>query len=215
MKKCRKCGAEKPLHSFHKDSRSKDGARSDCRDCRIHYMTNYNQKNRERINERQREYNKRPDVASRHSSWCKQYYVSNKEDIDAKKREWVINNRDAVRASSRESQRKALLDPIKAEKHRMRSRLAMAVASKGFSSKPKTQEMLGCDWDIFIAHIESKFKDGMSWENRSDWHIDHIIPLDSAKTMEELEKLAHYTNTQPLWAQDNLRKGAKIDYRPD
>ncbi len=52
----------------------------------------------------------------------------------------------------------------------------------------------------------------MSWDNHTKygWHIDHIIPLASAKTEEELKSLCHYTNLQPLWAKENLSKGAKI-----
>ena len=50
----------------------------------------------------------------------------------------------------------------------------------------------------------------MSWENRNEWHVDHIIPLCSAKTQEELYNLCHYTNLQPLWVKDNLTKGSKI-----
>ena len=52
----------------------------------------------------------------------------------------------------------------------------------------------------------------MNWENRNLWHVDHIIPLSSAKTEEELVKLCHYTNLQPLWAEDNLKKSNKIYY---
>jgi hypothetical protein len=50
----------------------------------------------------------------------------------------------------------------------------------------------------------------MNWSNRKEWHIDHIIPLSSAKTEEELLKLFHYTNLQPLWANDNIKKSNKI-----
>jgi hypothetical protein len=57
---------------------------------------------------------------------------------------------------------------------------------------------------------EEKFTEGMSWDNKNEWHIDHIIPLSSAQTEEELYKLCHYTNLQPLWAEDNLRKSNKI-----
>lgn len=70
--------------------------------------------------------------------------------------------------------------------------------------------MLGCDWHHLKTHLESKFVDGMSWENRSLWHIDHIIPLASAKSVEEVVRLCHHTNLQPLWAKDNIRKGASV-----
>ena len=60
--------------------------------------------------------------------------------------------------------------------------------------------------------MESQFTDGMTWDNwgKYGWHVDHKVPLSSAKTPDELIKLCHYTNLQPLWAKDNLSKGAKI-----
>jgi len=80
----------------------------------------------------------------------------------------------------------------------------------GYTKKSTANEILGADYAKVSAHLESQFKDGMSWENRSEWHIDHIIPLASAKNEDELIKLFHYTNLQPLWAIDNLKKGAII-----
>ena len=66
------------------------------------------------------------------------------------------------------------------------------------------------DWEVCKAHIEKQFTKGMSWSNQGKWHIDHIIPLASAKNEDELMKLCHYRNLQPLWAEDNLKKSAKI-----
>lgn len=77
---------------------------------------------------------------------------------------------------------------------------------------------LGCSIEELKSYLESKFypnpntNEPMTWDNRGvlGWHIDHIIPLSSAKTEEELIRLCHYTNLQPLWAKDNLAKGNKI-----
>lgn len=61
-------------------------------------------------------------------------------------------------------------------------------------------------------YLESKFKPGMTWDNYGvrGWHVDHIIPLASANSLEEIIPLLHYTNLQPLWATENIRKGAKM-----
>lgn len=71
---------------------------------------------------------------------------------------------------------------------------------------------LGCSIEELKQHIESKFQESMSWENYGKWHIDHITPLASfnLENREELLKACHYTNLQPLWAEDNLSKGDKV-----
>ena len=73
-------------------------------------------------------------------------------------------------------------------------------------------KIIGCDWEELKHHIESQFQDGMSWDNwsKDGWHIDHIIPLASATNEDEMYKLNHYTNLQPLWSVDNLHKGNRI-----
>ena len=93
----------------------------------------------------------------------------------------------------------------------LRRRTSIAFKNKGYNKSTKTQEMLGVDWEVCKAHIEIQFAKGMSWSNYGEWHIDHIIPLASANTEEELKKLCHYSNLQPLWAFDNLMKSDKIN----
>ena len=75
-----------------------------------------------------------------------------------------------------------------------------------------SQELLGTDFEMARKHIESLFQPGMSWNNRSEWHIDHIIPCSSfdLKCPVQQKACCHYTNLQPLWASDNIRKGNRI-----
>jgi len=81
---------------------------------------------------------------------------------------------------------------------------------KKWNKGKSTEQLIGCDYESAHKHLERQFTKGMNWSNQGEWHIDHIIPLASANTKEELIKLCHYTNLQPLWAEDNLKKGATI-----
>lgn len=75
----------------------------------------------------------------------------------------------------------------------------------------KAEKILGVNREFYKKYLEEKFTKGMCWDNYGfrGWHIDHVIPLISAKNEEELINLFHYTNTQPLWAVDNISKGCK------
>jgi hypothetical protein len=79
-----------------------------------------------------------------------------------------------------------------------------------FIKSKKTENILGCTIQEFIDFIQSQFQKGMTLENHGEWHLDHIIPLASASSEEEIIKLNHYTNFQPLWAIDNLKKSNKL-----
>lgn len=98
------------------------------------------------------------------------------------------------------------------EKERIRVCILSSLRAKSFRKNSLAAKYLGCSKDEFIAHIESQFREGMSWDNRSEWHIDHLIPLSTAKTSEEIKLLWHYTNLQPLWSHENLSKGKRINW---
>lgn len=85
---------------------------------------------------------------------------------------------------------------------------------KGFSKTGNTKTILGCDFNTFYKHLLLTFKDnyGYEWNGTEPVHIDHIKPLKYAQTEEEVIKLCHYTNLQLLKKQDNLEKGAKLDW---
>lgn len=81
-----------------------------------------------------------------------------------------------------------------------------ALSANGYTKNSKTYEILGCSYDEFKIHIEQQFLKGMSWDNRSKWHLDHIIPLSFACTEDEILKVSHYSNFRPMWAKDNIIK---------
>lgn len=141
----------------------------------------------------------------------KKYKESNSNKLKEKNKEYYRLNKDKIskyRSGYIKKRRKE--DSLYNLKLRMRSRLYSAIVKNGYVKSNTTESIIGCSFDYLKTYIESKFIDGMSWDNFGSWHIDHIIPLASAKTKEELLKLSHYTNLQPLWAKDNLIKGSKF-----
>ena len=157
----------------------------------------------------------------------KKYYQKNKNKIDERTKKWIKNNRKQYNECMKKSYYKHRKKRIKIKtkynlkkyktdinynlKGRLRTRLSIAL--RGNTKSKKTIELLGVPhMDFFKTWIECKFKEGMTWENRSLWHIDHIIPCSSFDLTkpEEQAKCFHYTNLQPLWASENLSKGNRI-----
>jgi len=93
----------------------------------------------------------------------------------------------------------------------LRSRLGSAIRKQNSKKNNTTIELLGCSISFLKGFLEAKFKEGMTWENHGEWHIDHIKPciLFDLIDEEEQKKCFHYTNLQPLWAYENLSKGCK------
>lgn len=106
--------------------------------------------------------------------------------------------------------KKIKTDPIFALSLRMRNRINKAFKNKGFKKDSSTEKILGCSFKVFVKHIEHQFIDNMSWENKGEWHLDHIVPLSCATTIEGLEKLSHYSNLRPLWAKENIKKSNNL-----
>lgn len=103
-------------------------------------------------------------------------------------------------------------DPVFAMKHAMRRTVSTALRRAGFVKKQSSIKIVGCTPAELKKHIEMQFLQGMSWDNRRDWHIDHIVPLSSAKTEDELLALCHFTNLRPLWAEDNQKKSSHLTH---
>lgn len=137
----------------------------------------------------------------------KKYREENRDSRNRAIKEWNAANKLKIRSWKKNKYHN---DPLFACAHSLRGRMAEALRRGGFRKNSSISDILGCSWCDFKAHIESKFVEGMGWTNRGRWHLDHIIPLSSAKTEEAMLLLGHYTNIQPLWAEDNLAKRDKM-----
>jgi len=153
-------------------------------------------------------------IKSRELRYCK---LCNKE-INKEKRigtkycsnKCALKDYREIYKATRRQKEKRKHDYLFLIKEKIRKRIRKILKQKKIIKINDTKEILGCSFEFARNYLESKFKNGMTWNNHGKWHIDHIIPLASAKTEKEIYRLCHYTNLQPLWAKDNLSKGAKI-----
>lgn len=206
IKKCKCCGETKPatLEFFKHNKPRKDGTRSlsaTCREClnakeRARYE---NPETKAKIRKTQSKYEKLPHVKARK---CKEQKQRRQCP------EWKARRAAKIR------ERRAS-DPLFRTIDIIRRRIRGAI--KGYKKGGTTEQLLGCSHQDLMTHLESQFTDGMAWENQGEWHIDHIIPLNfyDMSCPKEQYLANHYSNLQPLWAKDNLSKGAKLDWSKD
>lgn len=143
----------------------------------------------------------------------KAYREKNPEKAKEVSRRWYEKNKTRVRAvGNAYVKQRAQIDPVFAAQLRGRKLINNCLRAMGFKKASSTEEILGCDWEFFKSHIERQFLPGMSWGNRTEWHIDHITPISTAKTVDEVLALNHVSNLRPLWAKDNLEKGSKVEF---
>lgn len=140
------------------------------------------------------------------------YYKDNCQKLIQFAKTYYLNNKIKIREYDKLRRRKKYnSDPIFKLIALHRRRLARALKGKG---KPTSSHLLlGCEIEIWKKHIENLWMTGMTWDNHGmyGWHIDHIKPLASFNfnNISEIYKAFHYSNTQPLWAKENLSKGSK------
>jgi len=204
---CSKCNIEKEICNFHKWKNGPDGYKRDCKECRKLETKSYYNKNNEKIKLRVSRYRKlNPDKVKEVKQ---KIYDRDKKRILMVNKLYRENNRKTRNAYIRN---RKLTDPVFKLKYLINSRMRIFMKSHNITKKNKTFEIVGCTPKELKEHIENQFQSGMSWNNQGDWHIDHIIPLSSGKTEDEIVKLCHYSNLQPLWAIDNMKKGSKTPF---
>ncbi len=205
-KACNSCKTVHPVEHFHVRRASPDGLCHICKTCSKAKHAKYYQDNREKF---------LADCAAR--------YRANPEPAKRRSAKWYEDNRPAALERCKEYAQKTKAHRNRKLSERLKSdpsykvavytRTRVLAVLKGGRKSAGTEELLGASHETVVAHLASKFQPGMTWENQGKhgWHIDHIRPCSSFDLTDPAQQRAcfHYTNLQPMWAKDNLRKGAK------
>lgn len=231
-KKCTKCGEIKSFSEFHKKRRAKSGVRSLCKICastrrKAHYRANadkvkvqgklYYEANAEKISAQKKIY--REANADKIKAYKEVYEQVNADKIKARRQAHYQANAERLKANQKIYDRKRYrTDAVFRLKNSYRGAVKRGFRLTSDGKDIRSLDCLGCSWDDFVSYIVSQFYDHpetgekMTLENHGfyGWHLDHITPLFYAKTKEDVIRLSHYTNFQPLWAEENLTKGNKI-----
>lgn len=194
-KLCSKCKIEKSILEFSKHNQN-NGYRPDCKICNG------------KINKKYRTENK-----SKRKLAQQNYYINNKAKVNIQKKKYYSDNKKQIQVHRniyRRNKRKLDINFRLSDILRNRTR---QVLKNNFKSQ-KTLELLGCSIEFLKIHLESKFTNGMSWDNYGyyGWHIDHIKPCSKFDlSIPEQQKICfHYLNLQPLWKEDNQQKGNRL-----
>jgi hypothetical protein len=203
MKTCTKCNIEKPLMDFYSHPKTQDGKQSSCKKCCIKTQKPHTKKY----------FEKYPEKFKGNSLKINQWKENNPQYMKEYMIEWRKNNPKYIQIYSKKRKN---TDPIFKLSCNIRNLIyeSFKRSCKGtYKKSKKTESILDCTIENFVQHLQNQFKPGMTLENHGQgpgkWNIDHIIPISSAKTEEEIYNLNHYTNFQPLWWEENMAKGSK------
>lgn len=217
---CTVCKIDKKLEHFFERKNSKKGYYSQCKECQYFNKKQYNIKNKDKISKQKSEYylkNKKhiDQRIKKYSSlnkknlqeYRKKYQIKNKEKIAEYNKKWTQENKEKINNRLKE---RRIIDLNYKISSNLRSRIRNAI--KIGNKKNTTKNLIGCSIEELKKHLESNFRDGMTWENYGQyWHIDHIRPCASydLTIYENQIECFNYKNLQPLLKEENLRKNNK------
>ena len=231
-KYCRICGKQKDLNDYHKKKDTPDGYRHECKECckeiqkkyknepdykekRIEYDKKRYEEKREQILERKKEYHKenrdtilnkkkiyhnKPETKNRMSIYLTKYRNDKKDGLKI----WRQNNKELL-AKNQQTYRENNPHCVA-----WRSILYSTLKRLGTEKQGHTIDMLGYSALDLKFHIESLFKDGMTWDNHGEWEIDHILPVTSFSQDTPVCEVCALSNLQPLWMSENRIKSSNI-----
>ena len=212
-KVCTKCKGEKELSEFNK-------GRSECRLCSKEYKKEYSENNKDKIKKGKKKY--RENNKDKIKEYVKKYRENNKDKIKEYDKEYKQNNKDKTKEYNEEYRQnnkgktkeynkeycrvRRQSDPLYKLSTNIRNLLKQSFKRDGYIKKSKTYKILGCTYEEFKTQIESQWEEWMNWDNYGryngeenyGWDLDHIIPLSYGKCEEDIIRLNHHSNIQPL-----------------
>lgn len=227
MKICFKCGDEKELNEFNKDKTTKSGYNAKCKSCCKKYLDDnkikvskqhqdHYLKNKDKIKILHQKYKSKPEIKLYYKNYGKEYNKEYYNIPEVKERQknymkaYNLND-EVVKRRNEKFREKWKTDPLFKLIKLTRTRLYQILGSK---RSKKSIKVLGCTLEELKLHIEKQWGDWMNWNNwgfgDGKWVIDHIIPLSSAETEDDVYKLFHYSNLRPLEWKENLLKSDNI-----
>jgi len=202
MKTCKICKLTKDTSEFHPCGKYKNKTyyRGECIKCNNEIQKTVG-----------KEYTKKYRATEKYKETKRKYRLTEEQKNKAKEyaqRSEVKKRRNEL--TKIRLKKRYYNDPLHRLKITARARLYEVLTRYKYPKRGSIFKYLGCDIIVLKQHLELQFKEGMNWDNYGDWHVDHIIPLSSAKNEKELIELFHYKNLQPLWAEENLLKSNKL-----
>ena len=193
-KLCSKCKEIKLLEDFHIDRTRRDGRLPYCKACQNDLCRDYYHRNKGRsldYNKKWRE--EHPErVKARDRAYNKEWRKEHPERVATLAKKWKENPKNAL-------------------SQRIGSRMWHSL--KGKKGKRHWETLVGYMLKDLMTHLEKLFKPGMTFENYGKWHIDHKIPISAFSFTKpedsDFKKCWALSNLQPLWAEENLKKGSK------
>lgn len=193
-KKCSRCQTPKAKRDFHKNKSRPDGLGVECKSCRHIIAKKWREKHKDEI----REKNVKRYWATKHKreGYSRRYRLKYPERAKEQAKRNYLN---VIKPKLQSSPKLRAMQAI-------RSAIRSTITKRRGVKTSTTYKILGCNQEAFIAYLESQFKPWMTWDKygvytgrpNEGFDIDHITPLSTAKTIQDVIKLNHYTNLQPL-----------------
>lgn len=194
-KLCCGCKITKDFGEFTKKSANRDGLNSRCKECTRSTSKSYYLENTSSVKKQKAEYRK-----------------SNQDSIKAMSLAYRTNNKEKVReCEARCVKNRRAKDPVFNLSYKTRRLISGYFRKGGFAKSDISERILGCSFGFFFsAMVTTAIKNYGFWLDTVEYHIDHIIPISRAESVEDVIRLNHYTNLQLLYPADNINKSNKL-----